>query len=77
MTTTNGEIKIESGVPIPENRGIQAKYPFSEMKVGDSFFLHNAKIGKISSAKAHWERKLGAVFAIRTVDGGVRVWRTK
>lgn len=72
------DMKIERGIPVPENRERRGA-PLSEesklflsMKVGDSVlikekkYLYRAK--KIMSA-----RKMGCIF--RKVSGGWRVWR--
>ena len=58
------------------------KYPFQQMKVGDSFFIETKGIDEAYKAAAsavsmfkkrnqpRWR------FAVRRVPGGVRVWRT-
>lgn len=74
----NGEIKIEKGIPVPETRGVLAKYPFSSMEVGDSFFVAASDTGDLSHVRsaASWNAKRHEMkFCTRTVDGGVRVWR--
>lgn len=76
-------VKIEKGIPLPNNRIVRKpRYPFDEMEVGDSFFvaadglevyrLHGRLNQQKSLSEAH---KKGAVFTIRSVPGGVRVWR--
>ena len=84
-----GEFKIEKGVPMPQPRrvGRPSRYPFLEMKRGDSFFVAAPKGGEkglriqVSTALQkmrgrHWPDD-SKVFSYRTVEGGVRVWRTK
>ena len=69
--------KIETGVPLPRLKNTR-KYPFDKMKVGDSFFVPNGKIGTIGNAVFMWNREhRDSQFISRSVEGGVRVWRTK
>jgi len=75
------EFKIDKNVPIPEGRWgkRRKKYPFDEMEVGDSFFIHGGKQESITSIMRHWREKLGHKYTTRSVveNGvkGVRVWR--
>ena len=66
------EYKIESGIPLP---GRRLKYPFAEMKVGDSFAIAEADLRKISVSAFAEGKRLGFKFSVRTADGGGRVWR--
>ena len=77
-------VKIEKGVPLPVNRLVREPlYPFDDMSVGDSFFVPEENTverfrlhGKLAQHKGRSEaKKNGAVFTIRSVTGGVRVWR--
>ena len=64
-------MKVESGIPIP------AKYPFAEMKVGDSFAVP-PKINRsaVNVSAMRYGRKHGMKFTVRrTVDGTLRCWR--
>ena len=65
------EIKIETGFPVPIRT--RAKYPWAEMKVGDSFFVPVKVPSDINITGARLNT--GFKFVRRTVDGGVRVWR--
>ena len=72
------EFKIEKGVPIPLKKSRLTKYPWKEMKVGNSFFVAASTPGRISSvcasrAKTH----PGECYATRKEGDGVRVWRVK
>jgi len=71
-------MKIEKNIPTPETLGggARKKYPFDEMKIGDSIFIEGQVIqgGAFSSAR-YFEKKLGIKFTARSVDGGVRIWR--
>lgn len=72
---------IEKGIPAPDMRSVRkklAKYPFAKMKVGDSFFVPEGKLTRISTSMAyfHNHNKPKRVTA-RTIEGGVRIWRIK
>lgn len=75
--------KIEKNIPLPTARQVgvgperKYKYPFREMKVGDSFVVNTTN--KTFSANIYSLTKtLGMKFATRTIAiGKVRVWRVK
>jgi hypothetical protein len=71
------DIKIEKGFPAPNAGagGRKEKYPWSKMKVGDSFFVPGKRIQQFGSHAWHAGRLLRMKFACRTQNGGVRVWR--
>ncbi len=69
--------KVEKGIPMQEPR--ELKFPFSEMDIGDSFYVPlnewvyfggasgiaiSASIQKVS-------------YIVCAVDGGFRVWRSR
>jgi hypothetical protein len=68
------EFKIESDVPVPDERR-RFKYPWSEMKVGDSFFVENGSQNVLSTAGRQYGRFHGGKFSTRKEGNGVRVWR--
>ena len=73
------KFKIEKGIPLPKQR---IKYPLNELGVGDSFFVascnfKSTEYSSITSAANYHASKTGKKFTIRSVDGGVRVWRTE
>ena len=72
------EVKIEKGVALP---AVEARrkpaWPLRLMEVGDSFFIKDTKVKTISRTCGQHGKRLGRKFASRTVDGGVRVWRTE
>ena len=80
-----GEFKIEKNIELPKrSSGRPSKYPFSEMKVGDSFFIPVADhidiwnvAGAVRNAAnmARIRDKTIGRFSTRKVEGGVRVWR--
>lgn len=65
---------IEKNVPMPVGR---SSYPFADMQIGDSFFVPNAKATTVSVAAHSSKKKLNMKFAVRTVNGGTRVWRVE
>lgn len=76
--TPSAPIAIEKGVPLsgrPGRGGKNAKYPWREMQVGDSFLAPGTTIHKFNSVRLYGEKMTGFKFASRTVPGGVRVWR--
>mgnify|MGYP007088038871 CR=1 FL=1 len=71
--------EIEKGVPLvagTRGHGAPPKYPFAQMEVGDSFFVPGKKTTDIGGAITYPAKKLGWTFRSRTVEGGVRIWRT-
>ena len=72
----NGSIKIESGIQIPIASNKRNAYPFKQLRVGQSFFVKGGKITSLSSYASHARAALpNTRFTMRTMDGGVRVWR--
>lgn len=73
------EFTIEKGIPVAKSigRGRKNKYPFGAMEVGDSFFVKEGKGKNISRVCCMYGKSLTRRFTCRTVDGGVRVWRTE
>ena len=84
--------KIEKNIPMPEvlRNGVeQYKYPFFEMKVGDSFAVPvdpSTQLGYIrvsnrvaNAIYAQQKRQEGAKFTYRTFKDKrvIRVWRIK
>lgn len=77
---------IESNIPVPVRAPSRGKtvYPFADMQVGDSFlYPQEAPIPaslrrRLAAATAAFVRRnpeLNAKFAVRTAEGGLRVWR--
>ncbi len=79
--------QIESGIPLPSTTRAGAgrkgsKYPFASMEVNTSFFVPDGdepvKDATLRSAIGAFNKsnpESGRKFAVRKVDGGVRVWR--
>lgn len=74
---------IEKGFPIPDPRRSWTKYKFREMEIGDSFLVPCSRfdlaktMNSLTSCRAHWQRKLGWKFLMRTRLNGIRIWRVK
>lgn len=71
------EFKIEKGIPQPARSGGRySKYPFREMKVGDSFLAETSDASVIRSNVAVFSRRNpGYKFSTRKEGTGIRVWR--
>ena len=79
-------IKVEQGFPIPAKASRSSpcrKYPWKEMEIGDSFFVAapDAQCRKlqmlVASGAVSAKQRLGRVFTVRLVEGGVRAWRVE
>lgn len=83
----NGAFKIEKGVKVPPPKGGPhgaSKYPLAALTPGDSFFVKDGRDVRLISAclggsiRNHIRnRNPKARFTLRTMDGGVRVWRVE
>ncbi len=73
-------IKVESGIPVPArtNRqgGRPSIYPFADLKAGESFFVPGKTAKTMSQTASKAAKRLKIELITRTVEGGVRVWRT-
>lgn len=71
--------QIEKNIPAPliKKTGAQNKYPFSQMEVGDSFFVAGAKRISLTNAAKYHTRTKGWRFSAATVPGGARCWRVE
>ena len=81
--------EIDKNVKMPEERSIRRdrgnrkKYPWSEMRVGDSFLVPYTDISRDIRQLTHggiqWAQRRGLdwQFAQRRLENGIRVWRTK
>ena len=73
----NGEYKIEKRVPLPKGKGHgrKRKYPFAEMKVGDSFSFDESQIRNVRTSASHHAARLGFVFTVSAQE--LRCWRVE
>lgn len=67
-------MRIEKNVPAPENTSAI----FKQMDVGDSVFLDGCDYSSrvFHRAKKYFQRN-GKKMSVRTVDGGMRIWRVE
>ena len=72
-------MKIEKGIPLPENSENKTVDLISAMEIGDSFFTeasdvldHSRKRSRVYVMLAKWKDKK---FTTRKVKGGLRTWR--
>lgn len=77
------DLVIESGVPMPDAGKIRRRYPWREMKVGQSIFVpaHETRPSTVvANASAYHRQHPGWKYQSRIVFRGqvrgVRVWRT-
>lgn len=75
----NSEFKIDKGVPVPKPRRPprKSKYPIAAMKPGDSFLVPGYTFRNVSSMTSYAQKRFGGRYVMRTVDGGVRIWRVE
>ena len=62
-------IKLDD-IPVPDpnkNKGRKRKYPFYEMKFGESFFIPNRTTDEIGGIVTNAKRKTGFTFQTATV----------
>lgn len=77
-------ISIDKNVPVPTliRRGRQASLPSADLEVGDSFMLPATTKDEFNQARTRLRSstatlvKKGCKFATRSVEGGIRIWRT-
>jgi hypothetical protein len=72
------KFKIEKNIPVPiKAKNIEAKYPFMEMEVGDSFFVPNMRKESLSTTICKWRKRRKIKFQFLTAKerNGVRVWK--
>lgn len=66
---------IDKNIPFPNgNTAPNTKYPFSQMKIGDSFL---AKEKKAVVAASVWSKNKKRRFISRKEKDGWRIWRIK
>jgi len=78
--------EIQSGIPLPTTKRSGSTYQFSQMAVGDSFFVpfgeeeHKRVVARVRGAcgvyhTAHPEVKFTARTVSESQGSGIRVWR--
>lgn len=67
---------IDKNVPMPApKRGRRSKYPFAQMRVGDSFSFDLKLRNTVSAAASAYASNNGVKFAMRSEGGNARIWR--
>ena len=70
------EFKIEQGIAIPTaSNDHNRKYPFSAMKVGDSFAINGVNSAAVANAAYAFGAKNKMKFSVRRTSDGHRCWR--
>lgn len=75
--------KIDNNVPIPGHKaGTKEgyKYPFNDMRVGDSFLVQPDPVSgrnKIAAACSQHSKRHGGKFITRKTPEGIRIWRVE
>lgn len=76
---TQMKIQIDKDIPVfaqqhPSRR--ERKYPLNEMAVGDSFFVAGQKTtGSAASNARTYGKNNRKRFTVRSIEGGIRIWR--
>lgn len=64
--------EIEHGVPLPRH-GSRQKYPFPDMRSGDSFVFSEEDLGRVRAAAVYWSDhhpEAGVKFSCRKYEDG-------
>lgn len=71
--------QIEKNIQMPASvrAGRTYKYPFTQMEVGDSFFVPEKTAARFQSTASSASKRHSMKFRCRNVDGGVRCWRVE
>ncbi|GKT19759.1 hypothetical protein AVHY2522_23660 [Acidovorax sp. SUPP2522] len=71
-------VPIEKGVPLPSGVKVMDWSPLLEkLEPGDSFLVPYAARSSISTAVKAYKDATGKTLTTRTLDTGIRVWRTE
>lgn len=75
-------IKVDKNIPVPSNlvrKGREGIYPYTTMKVGESFLIPKGKELSAKSCAVHQikNHNLTAQFAFYPTSEGLRCWRIK
>lgn len=73
-------VDIDKGVPVPEGAGRKGKYPWKDMKVGDSIYggEGHTRASLLASATG-WATRNNPTwrFTSRKDGAGYRIWRVE
>ncbi len=85
-TARAGSYPVEAGVPLPKAKKGRSKYPWSQLEVGESFFVPNRRSNSFYVPAKKQGDLLGRTFTVRpatrndkdgSVETGTRVWRVE
>lgn len=69
------DITKDQPIPHGQDGGYgNVKYPFRDMKIGDSFFSP-VRRDTLYERGVYWGQKLGHKYKVRSENGGARIWR--
>lgn len=72
------KILIKKNVPVKTMAGRPFKYPFADMKLGESFTIESEDYGALTAANAWAKRKKNKVkFKGSLSEGMLTIWRIK
>lgn len=66
---------IEKGVAVPLGGQGSPVYPWRKMELGDSIFVPADKAESATRSGYLWAARNSAKMTVRSVSGGVRIWR--
>ena len=73
-------IKIQQGIPLQpkQRKGVNTKYPFAQLKLGDSFALPRKFASALGQATAKARKQHPRMKLVMRTNGKyARVWRVK
>lgn len=73
---TDGAIKIDKGIPLPQRKPHKTKYPWETMDVGDSFLCPGITSAAYPLATSAGARYAPKKFQASETTEGWRIWRT-
>jgi len=71
-------VHFETGVPIPSSRsrGGRRSAGWEMMQIGQSVFFEGKKYRAVRGTARYLKRRYGFACLVRSVERGVRIWRT-
>lgn len=76
IPTPEHKIKIEHNIPIPPpETGRKRRWPFLEMKVGESIEVLEIEADRARAAAHNTATRHGFQFTTRRTGVGIRIWR--
>jgi hypothetical protein len=67
------KVEVDKSIPIPRSNMGRPKYPWRDLKIGDSFY-----VPKYTNSLHYCAKRIGIKITTRKdAEGGIRVWRIK